>query len=59
MSAVSDALILVVSEETGVISLAQNNVLTRFLDGEGLVERLTAFYAPKKDSLFKLERSNE
>lgn len=59
MSAISDALILVVSEETGVISLAQNNVLTRFLDGEGLVERLTAFYAPKKDAFFKLERSIE
>lgn len=59
MSVVSDALILVVSEETGIISLAHDNVLTRFLDEEGLHEKLTDFYAPQKDALFNLERSTE
>ena len=30
----SDALVIIVSEETGVISIAQNGKLTRFLDGK-------------------------
>ncbi len=55
MSAVSDALILVVSEETGIISLAQNNVLTRFLDEEGLLERLNEFYQPARVNFFDLK----
>ncbi|NLY35913.1 MAG: TIGR00159 family protein [Tissierellia bacterium] len=59
MSAVSDALILVVSEETGVISAAQNNMLSRFLDEESLIEHIKEFYQPKKDGIFQLERRGE
>ncbi|HZK10507.1 MAG TPA: diadenylate cyclase CdaA, partial [Clostridia bacterium] len=59
MSAVSDALVLVVSEETGTISIAQNNVLTRFLDKESLLEILVEFYKPKKEGVFQFERSRE
>lgn len=59
MSAVSDALILIVSEETGIISAAQNNILTRFLDEEGLKELIKEFYQPKKDGIFQLERRGE
>lgn len=40
MSEVSDALIIVVSEETGRISVAQGGILTRGLDKEGLKTRL-------------------
>ena len=40
MSEVSDAVIVVVSEETGAISIAVNGKLQRFLDRETLVTRL-------------------
>lgn len=59
MSAISDALILVVSEETGTMSIAQNNVLTRFLDEESLMEHLKGFYQPRREGIFQLERSGE
>ena len=43
----SDALVIIVSEETGVISIAQNGKLTRFLDGKKIegtgVERGVVF----------------
>lgn len=40
MSEVSDAIIIVVSEETGAISIAVNGQLQRYLDRETLVSRL-------------------
>ncbi len=40
----SDALAIVVSEETGLISTAQNGNLTRGLDREALVRKLLEFY---------------
>lgn len=40
MSEVSDAIIVVVSEETGAISIAVNGQLQRYLDRETLVSRL-------------------
>jgi len=42
MSYESDALVLVVSEETGTISLADNGKLTRFLSLDDLADELTA-----------------
>ena len=42
MSYETDALVLVVSEETGVISLADNGKLTRFLSLDDLSEELTS-----------------
>jgi diadenylate cyclase len=41
LSLVSDALILVVSEETGSISVVENGVITRNLDPDGLRRRIT------------------
>jgi diadenylate cyclase len=45
MSEVSDALIIVVSEETGTISVAQDGSLERGLDRTGLHQRLSDFYS--------------
>ena len=44
LSEVSDAIIIIVSEETGVISLAENGVMTRFLTKEALETRLFNLY---------------
>lgn len=47
-----DALVLVVSEETGTISIAENGKLTRHLDGDSLAKMLRpAFSHPHKNSL--------
>lgn len=54
MSANSDALILVVSEETGVISIAQNNELDRFLNLEQVRLRLEKFLTKEEVGLSKL-----
>lgn len=46
LSLVSDALLVVVSEETGSISVVENGAITRNLDGETLRRRLTAGLEP-------------
>jgi diadenylate cyclase len=46
LSLASDALIVVVSEETGSISVVENGTITRNLDGEGLRRRLTGALEP-------------
>lgn len=48
MSERSDATILIVSEETGVISVAKNGRFTRYLDLENLKNLLTDLYTPKE-----------
>jgi len=40
LSEVSDAVVIVISEETGAISIAVNGILTRFLDDKTLREQL-------------------
>ena len=40
----SDALVIIVSEETGIISIAQNGKLTRFLDGKTIEKKLLNLY---------------
>jgi diadenylate cyclase len=45
----SDALAIVVSEETGVISIANNGKLTRYLDSKGLKEMLKKVYIKEKE----------
>lgn len=46
---VSDAVALVVSEETGIISVAHNGRMIRRLDAERLTHILMAFYRPRQD----------
>lgn len=50
LSEQSDAIVIVVSEETGIISIADNGTLTRYLSKETLEERLfNSFSPPPKD----------
>ena len=48
MSEVSDAVVIVVSEETGKISVAINGTLTRSLDEETLKKAVTKALIPKE-----------
>ena len=45
----SDAIAIIVSEETGIISTASNGKLTRYLDTKGLREILTKIYDKEKE----------
>lgn len=51
ISEISDAAVVIVSEETGIISLAVNGRLERHLDEDGLTERLSALIRPKEAPL--------
>ena len=56
ISEVSDAFVIVISEETGTISIVEYGVMTRFLNREGLETRLFDMYKeppPKEKSLFQ------
>lgn len=53
MSEVSDALVLVVSEETGSISIAQNGHIRRNFDYAGLKKELSSFLIPSDDDNHK------
>ncbi len=44
ISEISDALVIIVSEETGIISVAQNGKLTRFLDSKKIEKMLLGIY---------------
>ena len=53
-SEATDAITVVVSEETGSISIAHNGRMIRRLDSERLENILLAFYQPPESSVFKL-----
>ncbi|MDD3571567.1 MAG: diadenylate cyclase CdaA [Eubacteriales bacterium] len=53
----TDAVVLIVSEETGIISLAQAGRLTRHLDGESLLEVLNEIYKSDRVNLFESVQS--
>ena len=48
VSEVSDALVLVVSEETGIISMAEDGKITRFLDLKTVEKTLLSYYINKE-----------
>ena len=48
LSETSDALVIIVSEETGVVSIADGGILTRFVDGNMLRESLNQIYEPQQ-----------
>ena len=50
LSEVCDALVIIVSEETGAISVAKDGVLRRFLDLKSLEKMLLDIYIPSGDS---------
>ena len=45
ISEASDAVTLIVSEETGIVSLTKNGVMTRRLDAEGITHALNELYS--------------
>ena len=49
VSEVSDAFVIIVSEESGAISVAQNGQLQRFLDGNSLEKMLLDIYLPSDE----------
>ena len=55
MSENSDAIVVVVSEETGIISLAKNDVLIRRLDRQNLFNLLQEEVVPPEET----EEDNE
>jgi len=54
-SEATDAITVVVSEETGSISIAHNGRMIRRLDSERLENILLAFYQPPENPVFKLK----
>lgn len=54
VSELSDCLSIIVSEETGAISVAENGIISRYLDEDALREKLMKIYKPENndESLF-------
>jgi len=51
VSEISDAFVLIVSEETGIISMARDGKLTRHLDARSLTILLTELFAPDRSGM--------
>jgi diadenylate cyclase len=56
LSEVSDAFVIIVSEETGAISVARNGTLRRFLDLKTLEKMLLDIYIPSVENQGLLTR---
>lgn len=56
ISETTDAIVLIVSEETGVISMARGGKLVRHLDGDALTEILSAMYHQPHATMFQRVR---
>lgn len=56
ISETTDAVVLIVSEETGIISMARGGKLTRHLDVKSMREILSAMYEPPNTSLLSVFR---
>lgn len=54
----SDALVIIVSEETGIISIAQNGKLTRFLDAKMVEKTLYSIYLEESEKTFSRKISD-
>ncbi len=54
MSETTDAVVIIVSEETGIISLAEGGKLTRYLDPQGLRRALDTIYRPREKTRKRL-----
>ena len=52
ISETTDALVLIVSEETGVVSMARDGKLTRHLDAKAIGEILSTMYHHPQDGLY-------
>ncbi len=52
MSEHSDALVVIISEQTGTISVAENGAINRFLSKEALEEKLFEIYKPQSKKPF-------
>ncbi len=59
MSEQSDALVIVVSEQSGTISIAENGLLNRFLTKEVLEEKLFEIFKPEEKKGFFFRRRSD
>lgn len=59
MSEKSDAFIIVVSEETGIISVVKDGVISRYMDSESLRDTLYNLFIKMDDSIFTRKESND
>jgi diadenylate cyclase len=53
MTETTDALVIIVSEETGIISVAESGRLVRYLDANGLRQELAKVYGHKTNTGFR------
>lgn len=53
LSEVSDALVIIVSEETGIVSIAENGKIRRFVDGKTIEKILLNLYLPTEETVYE------
>jgi diadenylate cyclase len=56
ISAVSDSVTIVISEETGIISFARDGKLVRYVDSKALLNLLESLFLKEKENLAWLKR---